>query len=461
MPAGQGEEERFDAAVEQGTPPGTTGAIEFARELEIVAMLRSPQAAVAYGPTPDARARAKARLLAALAQEPPVTPPNARDLTAPMPAIPLAAGDLPGTVGDPVTELLAVTAHADEALTTTIEPVPAAEATSARSERVLEPVPGRRRRGRHQLPSRPPVRDGAGSSPARRGIRRRVTLAGVAAMALMVALTGAGVLASRDALPGDGLYAMKRIAESTGLAFTFDDSDRAHRHLALATLRLDEVEQLLARQQATPTESADEQLFRDAILDFDTATGEGVRTLLSDAEAEPATELADLRAWAADQAARLSGMRSVLPLQALADADSSIAMLDRLLGRTDALQERSTCSQVDSGQSDTLGPIPFEGECVPADPSRSAADTSSPATGSTPGDAADSTAPDSSTTGLPEEEETEPLPGDGAELPDATREGSITTSAEPDQLEVPLPLPLLPRIALPPLSAGLPGVTIG
>jgi len=57
MPAGWGEEERFAAAVEYGATPGYTGAgddatEDLARELELVALLRS--AGPALSPTPAA-----------------------------------------------------------------------------------------------------------------------------------------------------------------------------------------------------------------------------------------------------------------------------------------------------------------------------------------------------------------------------------------------------------------------
>src|SRR5688572_10646548 len=93
MPAGQGKDaERFAAAVEQGTPPGYAGDDDLARELEIVAMLRSSGAA--FAPDPDAKARAKQRLMAMFAEEQgeqrqgaprrPVPPPTEAETTAPM-----------------------------------------------------------------------------------------------------------------------------------------------------------------------------------------------------------------------------------------------------------------------------------------------------------------------------------------------------------------------------------------
>ena len=66
MPAGRGEEERFAAAMECGTPSvGDDGSDGLARELEIAALLRS--AGPALSPAPAAKARAKQRLMAAFA----------------------------------------------------------------------------------------------------------------------------------------------------------------------------------------------------------------------------------------------------------------------------------------------------------------------------------------------------------------------------------------------------------
>ncbi len=68
MPAGWGEEERFAAAMESGTPSvGDDGSDGLARELEIAALLRS--AGPALAPAPAAKARAKQRLMAAFAEE--------------------------------------------------------------------------------------------------------------------------------------------------------------------------------------------------------------------------------------------------------------------------------------------------------------------------------------------------------------------------------------------------------
>ena len=66
MPAGQGKDaERFAAAVESRTPLVSADDAELARDLEILAMLRSRGAA--YAPDSETKARAKQRLMAVLA----------------------------------------------------------------------------------------------------------------------------------------------------------------------------------------------------------------------------------------------------------------------------------------------------------------------------------------------------------------------------------------------------------
>src|SRR5689334_14117718 len=67
MPAGQGEEERFAAAVEDAPTGVGYGGAEFGRELELVALLRT--AGPALDPDPLTKARAKRRLMAAFAEE--------------------------------------------------------------------------------------------------------------------------------------------------------------------------------------------------------------------------------------------------------------------------------------------------------------------------------------------------------------------------------------------------------
>lgn len=467
MSAGQGpadsgwDAEQLDAAIGQGTPPGHVADPELARDLEIVAMLRSRRAE--FDPLPSARADSKQRLMAALLaaqadDRAAAAAPHPAELTAPIPTA-SGAADETAVIGRVPVPVLADTVLSD----TGDEPdeAPAVEAPLVR--------PGRA--GRHSLPSRPRSRTNSRSAtrPAATSLRRRFAIVGAATMVALIALATAGNFASRDALPGDALYAMKRIAENTGIALTFDDQERAQRHLALATTRLDEIEQLVAA--SSPASSADPALLESAMHEFDASTGEGSRMLLGSDDASGAAALGDLRAWAVEQAARLSVLRSSLPAPAVADADTSIALLDRLLGRTEALEARSSCSEVTSSTVDDLGRLPAEGTCSPRAPL-----ADDPSTAATEGRSATTTTPDSSATTSPDgttpqdtptsdggESDLLPQLGpDGLPLPDAGEGLSSNTSgATGESDDVSIPLPLVPPIQLPPLLPGMPGVSIG
>ena len=313
MPAGWGEEERFAAAMECGTPSvGDDGSDGLARELEIAALLRS--AGPALSPAPAAKARAKQRLMAAFAEE-------------------HGAG------------------HADD---TGPIPVTTSVALADRPQgRHAEPTPLRARAGgRHAFPEapadEPEVETDLGPTVRRlrrtrpeRGGHRRAALLGAAAAAALVALAGTGTFASRDALPGDPMYGVKRVAESTGYALTFGEQAKARRHLEQAQRRLDEVEGLVTRDQTerasdAPADPTEQQLVRSTMQEFDSNANEGSRLLLS-GPAPDAAQVDDVRQWATEQSARLSGMRSTIPAQD--KADESLALLNRLLGEADALAE--------------------------------------------------------------------------------------------------------------------------
>jgi hypothetical protein len=482
MPAGQGKDaERFAAALEQGTPPGFPVDDDLARELEIAAMLRSR--AAEFDPHPDAKARAKQRLMAVLAAEqegrqggadvrsapgprPAVAPPSAAEQTAPLgrvlqPAFPIARDDVDATAV--TAQMAAVTAPR----------VPDAEPEVEETSPTARPG---RRSARHSLPSRPAGRSRGSRRPAASPLRRRAMLVGAAALAMIVALSGAGIVASRDALPGDNLYALKRVAESAGLALTFDDAARARRHLEIAATRLDELEQLVERDPQLAT--ANPELFTSVIQEFDAATGEGSRMLLAAQDAGGATALSDLQAWATEQSARLTELRPALPLPAVAGADGVIEMLTRLVGRTEALETRSSCTEVTSGAVDELGPLPAEGACAPrpVEPTvPGTARTGNPRDALTSPGSGTPTAPGSEdpsgVTGTPGEGNPALLPElrpDGTPLQGGSTapsdEGSTSRTTGPgsnDSGPGSGPAPLLPPITLPPLMPGMPGITIG
>ncbi|GAA3246714.1 hypothetical protein GCM10017691_55090 [Pseudonocardia petroleophila] len=462
MPAGQGKDaEQLDAAIEQGTPPGSVADPELARDLEIVAMLRSRRAA--YDPHPAARSDAKQRMMAALlaaqaedraAQAAPV--PHPAELTAPLPSVAGAPSPVIGAT-DETAVIGRVTDDDLDADTGSPAEAPSVEAPVVRSARP----------GRHSLPTRPGsrARSRAANRPPSRGLRRRFAMVGAAAMVALVAIATAGNFASRSALPGDALYGVKRASEDTGLAFTFDDTERAQRYLALATTRLDEVEQLV--QLGAGATSVDPALVENAMRDFDLSTGEGSRMLLGAEDAAGAPELGDLRTWAAEQAARLSVLRSSLPVSAVPEADTSLALLDRLVGRTEALEARTSCSEVTSNTVDDLGRLPAEGTCSPRaqvtdDPTTTVDESVAPTT--TPDGTSTTTTPDGTT--APETT----TPGSGGLLPDLGPDGlplpgseglSTSGGSSEGDSQVSVPLPLVPPIQLPPLLPGLPGVSIG
>ncbi len=456
MPAEQGpagrDAERFAMAVEQGTPPGSVADDpELARDLEIAAMLSV--SGDAFAPRPDEKARARQHLMARLAQI------DSGSATTP------AAG----RVGDDDdTAVMPVVAPAG----TLVEARPDGDpdATTVRRR------PGRRA-SRHAMPSRPAGRPGARS--AARGIGRRAVLVGTAALLAVVAVAGGSVFASRNALPGDALYGVKRVAESAGLAMTFDDTAKGRRQLQLATRRIDEVEQLAARGPA----AASPELIQSTIKDFDSSTGAGSRTLLlTTDDAGHGAALGDLRAWAGEQTARLSVLRSALPTAVVPGADSSISLLGRILGRTEALGYRSSCTQVTSGVVDDLGPLPAQGACTPlpegvtggapagstghsgvtgTDPAPSGRS----ATGGPGSDTPGTIAPATNDGTVPGETGADPRSDTGTATPPTTTSapsgGGNAPGPAPVPVPVPVPLPLVPPIQLPPLLPGQPGITIG
>jgi hypothetical protein len=466
MPVEQGpvdpdrDAERFATAIEQGRTPGSVADAGLARDLEIAAMLRS--AGEAYAPRPDEKARARARLMAVLAQ------PQSEVIA------PLGSPDPP--VPDPSGDAL-----------TTVLPVVASDAPAVEvPEADGQPVRTGRRPGRHTLPrtmsSRPAGRPRGEARSAARGLGRRALVLGAAALVAVVAAAGGSVFASRDALPGDALYAVKRVAESAGLAMTFDKTARAHRQLELATTRLDEIGELVSRSAGTAPEP---ELVQSAIQDFDASTGDGSRGLMDSENAGGAATLGDLSAWAGERAARLSVLRSALPTSTVAGADNSINLLDRLLGRTQALSDRSNCTQVTSGTVDDLGPLPASGTCSPRTAGTagggteggrtegsSSIDPSKPDAGD--GQDVPNVVPSTDDPGQGLGPGPGPGPGpeatNGADTPDtpdtptgapSSSSSSTTTTTTPSGGNINVPLPLLPPITLPPLLPGLPSITIG
>ena len=446
MPAGRGEEERFAAEVEYGSTPVRTGAGDdgtegFERELELVALLRS--AGPALSPTPAARSHAKQRLMAAFAEQ--HSSGHAED-TGPL---------------------------------SVIAPVAVAEPPQRRH---AEPTPLRSRHGgRHSMPGEPDEADEPAAeadlgpnvrrmrrSRAERPGHRRAALLGAAAAAALVALAGTGTFASQDALPGDPMYGVKRVAESTGYALTFGEQAKARRHLEQAQRRLDEVEGMVTRDQATrasgaPVDPADQELVRGAMQEFDTDANEGSRLLLSGPA--DAAQVEDVRQWAAEQSARLEGMRSTIPAQD--KADESLALLDRLLGEAQAASP--ACDPA-------LGPCPTVVEDEPADdpvetgltpdsdgvvPSSPEPRTTARGTGNDDDATGDGPAADDdqATRSDSSDDSSENRSGDDSGDSGGSGGSGGGDAAGSDEVSVPLPLPAPVRV--PSVVPGLPGVSLG
>jgi hypothetical protein len=476
MPAGQGKDaERFAAAVESRTPLGPVDDADLARELEIVAMLRSRGAA--FAPDAETKARAKQRLMEVLAEQGGPRPgprhaiasPTAAELTAPMSRI--EREDV-----DPAAETRQMEPITAE--TTRIEPISAdlpeddaapaeddaataaAEDSGTDSDTTVEPIPLHGgRKARHSLGQRR-GRRARSARPA--GLHRRVMLVGSAAAVAMLAIAGGGVLASGDALPGDNLYPVKRVAESAGLALTFDETSRARRYLEIAATRLSEVEQLARNTQAAPAP----EVFTSAMDDFVTNTDEGSRMLLAAAESDQASTAADdLRKWATTQSEKLTELEPELPTAA--DADASKELLGRLLSRTGGADpvcdDEGDCA---SGGADDENSPESDGTDATEDV------TSTPnEDGST--DASETDKPSRTPAQTGEREDPQLLPD---LLPDGNKEDAEEPTGRPSEDEdssdsdsesddedgdVSVPLPLLPPVTLPPLLPGVPGITIG
>jgi hypothetical protein len=427
MPAGWGEEERFAAEVEYGRGLGDDGAEDLARELELVALLRA--AGPALAPAPAARSRAKERLMAAFAAQHGVTQHGS-------------------TQNDDNTGPVAVIA-------------PVALAAPPEDDPVEPATPRTRPGGRHAAPAAPQETDELAarrvrrSRPQRPG--RRPALLGAAAAAALVALAGTGTFASQHALPGDPMYGVKRVAESTGYALTFGEQAKARRHLEQAQRRLDEVEGLVTRDPAARTgasaDPADQELVRSTMQEFDTDANEGSRLLL--AGPEGASQADDVRQWAQEQSARLSGLRPAMPAQD--KADESLALLDRLLDETAAAQP--PCDPA-------LGPCPTAPESEPADatvqtapvPDGVSPSPSSPrstARGDDDEDAADDTPTTDEQGSADDGSDDDRRDGSGG----SGGSGGGDAAGSDGDLSVPLPLPAPVRV--PSVAPGLPGISLG
>ncbi|KWV29818.1 DUF5667 domain-containing protein [Micromonospora rifamycinica] len=185
-----------------------------------------------------------------------------------------------------------------------------------------------------------------GGVTARRARARGAILVGIAAGA--VAVSGISA-ASENAVPGDALYGMKRSTERAQLALASSDVSRGQLFLDFARTRLDEA----ATLRDDPTG------FSAVLDDMDTDTRQGVRLLTTAAtqHADPAA-LDAVNAFVAGQRRAVGGLLDGAGSAERDRTRQSLALLDTIRRRSDALRAAITCALPAPVGSDALGPTP-------------------------------------------------------------------------------------------------------
>ncbi|MDF2976117.1 MAG: hypothetical protein K0S40_845 [Actinomycetospora sp.] len=316
------------------------------------------------------------------------------------------------------------------------------------------------RRGSSRPADERPARAG-GRAAARRPATRLLSsfVAGACAVLLLGALT---VLLSRGALPGEMLYGIKRASESAELGLTSGQEAKGLKHLDFAAIRLEEVSGLVERSGTTaagsgpvaagldPDETA---LVVENLRSFDDQARTGSRLILPLAAQPTGPSPAELAEWARSQSARLDQLSPSLDEGGRTAAAGSQQMLQRITQRAAVLDGPEPCAT--GGASDDLGPLP-SGECE----ERSSPATSAPAAPTeTATSTTSSTTTTTTTTATTRSEESSVRPDeDSSEAPSESRE---ERTSQPDPVQVPLPVPLLPQVDVPPLLPGLPGLSLG
>ena len=186
---------------------------------------------------------------------------------------------------------------------------------------------------------------------ARRARARGAILVGIAAGA--VALSGISA-ASENAVPGDALYGMKRSTERAQLALTGSDISRGQLFLDFARTRLDEA----------ATVHHDRIGFSAVLDDMDADTRQGVRLLTTVAvqRSDPAG-LDAVNAFLTGQRQAVSGLLDRADHVERDRTRRSLALLDAVRKRSDALRTAIACELPAPLASDALGPTP--GTCPP------------------------------------------------------------------------------------------------
>ncbi|NLU77173.1 hypothetical protein HCA58_01945 [Micromonospora sp. HNM0581] len=181
---------------------------------------------------------------------------------------------------------------------------------------------------------------------ARRARARGAILIGIAAGA--VAVSGISA-ASENAVPGDALYGMKRGTERAQLALTSSDISRGQLFLDFARTRLAEATTLRGNPSG----------YSAVLDDMDADTRQAVRILTgAAAQRSDPTALAAVDAFLADQRRSLNTLEGRGSRIDRVRTGESLALLEAVAERADAVRAAIACGQQFTVTSDTLGPIP-------------------------------------------------------------------------------------------------------
>ncbi len=299
---------------------------------------------------------------------------------------------------------------------------------------------------------------------------RKLLSTSAAGMACVLALGALTVLLSRGALPGDMLYGLKRASESTEIGLTSGQEAKARKHLDVASLRLDEIQDLIQRDSTTaagprPTASgaddADAALVADNLRAFDDQARTGAKLLLPLVNQPAGPPPGLLSQWAGRQQQIIDGFSASLPAGGKEQAASSQHLISQLQARAAAF-EKST-GPCGGSDSDDLGPLPSaacsQGQSRDKATTPAAPETSSSATTKTsaPSTRRSSTA-DETTTRTSDETSTRSSDSDQPLVQLPVVPGPSSTKPP---IQVPVPVPGLPKVQLPPLLPGLPGLSLG
>lgn len=175
---------------------------------------------------------------------------------------------------------------------------------------------------------------------------RGAVLVGLAVGTL--ALSGISA-ASGDAMPGDTLYGMKRSQEGTELALARSATGKGHLYLDFAGTRLREAEAV----------HTNPHLLDNALADMDHETRLGVKILITVAVRDH--DVAALRSvdqFVAGQRTQIDNLLSDVTGAARDRTLTSVALLDQVKVRAQAVHTALNCKTVVVIDTDTLGPQP-------------------------------------------------------------------------------------------------------